>query len=46
MSQVSVDLAPLGRSRLPVEKNVVNTAKNPGEMKGPLGSGEMGRFVN
>ena len=48
MSRVSVDLAPLGRSRLRVEKNIVQIDTKPGERKGPLGLGssESGRFVN
>ena len=47
MSRESVDLAPLGRSRLPaeLEKNVVQIVTKPGETKGPLGLGELGRFV-
>ena len=35
MSQVSVDSASLGRSRLPVEKNVVQIDIKHGETKGP-----------
>ena len=32
---MSVDLALLGRSRLPVEKNAVQIDTKPGETKGP-----------
>ena len=44
MSRVSVDHAPLEKTRLPEEKRCTDT--NPGEMKDPLGSGELGRFVH
>ena len=46
MPQVSKDLSLLGRSRLPVEKNIVQIVTKPGGAKGPLGSGESGRFMN
>ena len=47
MSRESVDHAPLGRSSLPAEKRCTDSkVTNPGETKDPLGSGELGRFVN
>ena len=44
MSRVSVDHTPLKRSKLLVEKRSTDT--NPGEMKDPLCSDELNRFVN
>ena len=46
MSQVSVDPAPLGGSWITVEKHCRDSYQTWGTKDRPLGSGELGRFVN